>query len=1085
MATITENALDLLRKRYFNKKYNENSWDELCQRVSKAIADAEETDELKQKYQGIFYDIMMDLLFLPSTPALINSDVKNPGQLSSCFIIEVKDNIESIYQAKAECAKIFQKNGGVGFNISALRPAKADVETSKGYAGGPCDFMEEFDLTADIVTRNNIRKGAIKIDLACWHPDIQRFIHIKDDTSKLQHMNISVSITDDFMNAVKNDEDWDLKFPDYSWNKEIYNAEWDGDIKGWESKGYPVKIYQTLKAKDLYREIMESAWKSGEPGTSFINTMDRSNPNRHMGKVMGTNPCSEFCSIAYNSCLTGDTVVLTSEGPKLIKDMVGTDGLVLSSDKRFHKYHSVVSKGVKPTYTINMSNGLTISATEDHKFYTQDGWKRLSELTNKDSIRSLIDYHLVPAYDFDPLYEMYGWMHGDGWFNKTVGISFNGKDGDFDVKEKLLPIFKQTFGVENISPLKDDSVSYQIQTERKSAIQHCIDMGFVPGTALEKELPTTFWNWSFKQQLSFIRGLFSSDGGIYGTTHRQINLYSSSKKLLEQIQKFLYGIGICCRIYASEFKTTERNTQYRLCIVNQSAFLFYRVIGFCCQRKMDKFNDVGGFRAKQNHELISVKSIVPNGECEVFDIIDVDGTNEFYANGMLVHNCNLGSINLSECGNTKEEVKETLKWLVPVCVRFIDNMITVNKLPLDKISNVTKKVRSIGLGTFGLADLLFKLNIPYNTKDGFKYISELYNLISQLALKASMDLAEEKGCYDAWEGSEWQKKGIKIRNSNLLSIAPNGSIAFIAGEVSGGIEPQFALVMQRRTNEGDIYYIVNSAFESELRKRGLYSTELLEKIYNNHGSCKGIKEIPKDIQKVFVTAHDITPDEHLEVLAIVQSFVDLSVSKTINLPNNATVEEVMDIYMKAWEKGTKGVTIYRDGCRDLQVLSTGSTVSSNNQTDFKYVPVKPVMVEATAKRKKIHGGCGDMWVFMVSDDDGNLQEMFTQVGGHGGCRASIETISRLTSLLFRANVDPNEIIDQLSSAFCKNSWDKVKCRSCGDLLAKEIKKSLNKNKQLEDQKATSKCPDCGSELVFEGGCQNCKQCGWSKCESKG
>jgi ribonucleoside-diphosphate reductase alpha chain len=750
MATITENALDLLRKRYFNKQYGEKSWVDLCERVSRAIADAEETDELKQKYKGVFFDIMMDLLFLPSTPALINADVKNPGQLSSCFIIEVKDNIESIYQAKAECAKIFQKNGGVGFNISALRPAKADVETSKGYAGGPCDFMEEFDLTADIVTRNNIRKGAIKIDLACWHPSIQQFIHIKDDTSKLQHMNISVSITDDFMNAVVNGEDWDLKFPDYSWNKEIYNAEWDGDIKGWETKGYPVKIYETLRAKDLYREMMESAWKSGEPGTSFIDTMDRGNPNKHLGKVMGTNPCSEFCSIAFNSC-------------------------------------------------------------------------------------------------------------------------------------------------------------------------------------------------------------------------------------------------------------------------------------------------------------------------------------------------NLGSINLSECGNTKDEVKKTLEWLVPVCIRFIDNMITVNRLPLDKISNITKKVRSIGLGTFGLSDLLFKLNIPYNTKDGLKYISELYSLISQLALKASIDLAEEKGCYDAWEGSEWQKKGIKIRNSNLLSIAPNGSIAFIAGEVSGGLEPQFALVMQRRTNEGDTYYIVNSVFESELRKRGLYSTELLEKIYNNHGSCKGIKEIPRDIQKVFVTAHDITPDEHLEALAIIQSFVDLSASKTINIPNNATVEDVMDIYMKAWGKGTKGVTIYRDGCRELQVLSTGSTVPNNNQNNSKYVPVRPVMQEATAKRKKIHGGCGDIWLFMVNDEEGNIQEIFTQVSG--GCKANIEAISRLVSLCFRANIDPEEVFDQMSSPFCKNSFDKTECKSCSDLIAKEIKKFIKQNtKTVEiaiEENGEMKCPDCGADLVPEGSCLNCKSCGWSKCESKG
>lgn len=280
--------MDLLRKRYFHE--NESTWEDLCLRVSTAIADAEETEELKQKWQKIFYDMMVDMEFIPSSPCLLNAEVNNPGQLSSCFIIKISDSIESIYQVKAQMAKIYQKNGGVGFNISSLRPKNSVVETSKGYSCGPVGFMEEFNLTTDIVTRNNNRRGALKIDLAVWHPDIYEFIHAKDDTSKLQYMNISVSITDKFMNAVLNDEKWDLKFPDYSWDKEVYDAEWDGDIEAWEAKGYPTMLYQRVNAKDLYREIMECAWSTGEPGTSFIDHMDKDNPNPHLGKVMGTNP---------------------------------------------------------------------------------------------------------------------------------------------------------------------------------------------------------------------------------------------------------------------------------------------------------------------------------------------------------------------------------------------------------------------------------------------------------------------------------------------------------------------------------------------------------------------------------------------------------------------------------------------------------------------------------------------------------------------------------------------------------------------------------------------------------------------------
>lgn len=285
---ITENAMDLLRKRYFHE--GEESWSDLCRRVSIAIADAEETDELKAHWTNEFFNMMNDMEFIPSSPCLMNAQVDSPGQLSSCFIIDVEDSIQSIYMAKAKMAAIYQRNGGVGLNISTLRPKNSVVETSKGYSCGPVGFMEEFNLTTDIVTRNNNRRGALKIDLAVWHPDIYEFIHSKDDVDKLQFMNISVSIPNVFMEAVVNDEMWNLQFPDYSWNKEIYNAEWDGDIYEWINKDYPVKIYKTVRAKDLYREIMESAHATGEPGVSFVDYMNDENPNPHLGKVMGTNP---------------------------------------------------------------------------------------------------------------------------------------------------------------------------------------------------------------------------------------------------------------------------------------------------------------------------------------------------------------------------------------------------------------------------------------------------------------------------------------------------------------------------------------------------------------------------------------------------------------------------------------------------------------------------------------------------------------------------------------------------------------------------------------------------------------------------
>jgi ribonucleoside-diphosphate reductase alpha chain len=769
MAQISENALDLLKKRYFKKEYNEQSWEDICKRVSWAIADAEETQELKEKIQKEIYNLMVPMIFIPSTPVMLNADINKPGQLSSCFIIFVDDNIESIYQAKSECAKIFQKNGGVGFNISALRPKNSIVETSKGYSCGITGFMEEFNLTADIVTRNNIRKGAIKIDLNSWHPDIYEFIHCKDDTTKLSFMNISVSLCDKFMNAVINNLDWDLKFPDYSWNKEIYNNEWHGIIEDWELKGYPVKIYKTVKAKDLYQEIMESAWKTGEPGVSFRDNMDKANPNPHLGHVIGSNPCMEYTSISYSSC-------------------------------------------------------------------------------------------------------------------------------------------------------------------------------------------------------------------------------------------------------------------------------------------------------------------------------------------------NLASINLLNCGNTKNKVFEQLHRIVPIAVRFLDNMITINKLPLDKIDKVTKNIRPIGLGTFGLADLLYKLKIPYNSQEAYDFIDELYKTIFIEAQFASEKLAEEKGIYPEWFGSTWEKNNIKIRNSNLLSIAPNGSISFLAN-TSGGLEPNYAIVMQRRTNEGDLYYIVNQVFEEWLKENNLYSKELLEKIWNNNGSIKGLKEIPQEIQKIFVTTYDITPEEHLKVLSIIQSHVDLSCSKTVNLPENCKVEDIMNLYIKAWQLGIKGITVYRSNCRANQTLSTGSSKNKKEENEQiesleQKIHFSEALSEIYGVYRKYKTGCGSMKLFLGVNPKGDLVEIRTETS-HGGCQANIESLSRLTSKCLGMYVEHDDICDQLKSAYCKNSFDKTGCRSCGHVIAKAIEEFDNQkiniipvNKDINpkttgqlniptiklEEKNEVKINECThSRMINQEGCNICPDCGMGKC----
>jgi ribonucleoside-diphosphate reductase alpha chain len=237
-------------------------------------------------------------------------------------------------------------------------------------------------------------------------------------------------------------------------------------------------------------------------------------------------------------------------------------------------------------------------------------------------------------------------------------------------------------------------------------------------------------------------------------------------------------------------------------------------------------------------------------------------------------------------------------------------MISINKLPLDIIDEITKKIRPIGEGFMGLADVMYMLKIRYGSEEGLLFAENISNTIQATMQKASVDLAKERGTYPAWKGSEWDKRGIKIRNSSLVSIAPTGSISFLAG-VSGGLEPNYGLCYNRRTYDGNIYYIANYIFKNELERLEIYSEELMEKISKNRGSCQGIKEIPKELQDIFVIASDLTPQEHVNTVSIVQKNVDLSCSKTINFSNKATVKDIYDIIIYSWKKGLKGLTVYR------------------------------------------------------------------------------------------------------------------------------------------------------------------------------
>jgi len=456
--------------------------------------------------------------------------------------------------------------------------------------------------------------------------------------------------------------------------------------------------------------------------------------------------------------------------------------------------------------------------------------------------------------------------------------------------------------------------------------------------------------------------------------------------------------------------------------------------------------------------------------------------------------CNLGSINLAKMlkqVNGKWEIDwEKLEQVVRTAVRFLDDVIDVNRYPLKEIENITTANRKIGLGVMGFADMLMYLRIPYDTEEALELANRVMHFISEKAHEASAELGKEKGNFPNFEKSVWNGKTRYMRNAAVTTIAPTGTLSMIAN-CSSGIEPVFALAYTKTVLDGNEFRVVCPAFEGVLREEGLWSEDLLNKVINT-GSAQSL-DIPEHLKRVFRTALEITPEWHVRMQAAFQKFVDNAVSKTINLPESAKVEDVEHAFMLAYELKCKGITVYRNRSRETQVLSVEKKTK-------KIVP-RPRPVATTGKTIRVETGCGYLYV-TINEDEMGLCEVFATMGKSGGCAMSqIEGISRLISTALRAGLDIEAIIKQLKGIRCpspKMGKDGSVVLSCADGIAHAIEEYLNIGKRkkieftltkvaprLDDYSDSANvvgiCPDCGNSLIYAEGCVQCKNCGYSKC----
>ena len=468
---------------------------------------------------------------------------------------------------------------------------------------------------------------------------------------------------------------------------------------------------------------------------------------------------------------------------------------------------------------------------------------------------------------------------------------------------------------------------------------------------------------------------------------------------------------------------------------------------------------------------------------------EIESTNPCGEQPLLpMESCNLGSINLAKFITYNNEVPtidfKHLKDIVWLSVRFLDNTIDMSKYPLPEIEKMVQGNRKIGLGVMGFADLLYQLKIPYNSERALEIAEEVMGFIQEESHEASKHLAEERGVFPNFDKSIFKKKdGCTYRNAATTTIAPTGTLSIIA-DCSSGVEPLFALSFVRNVMDDDKLMEVNPYFENEAKKRGFYSSELMDAIAME-GGIQHLNEIPEDLREVFVTAHDISAEWHIRMQAAFQNHTDNAVSKTVNLSRDATVDDVQKIYDLAYELDCKGVTIYRDGSKENQVLSYAGKDAPLTSLAAT-VKERPETLEGFTSRMKT--GMGQLYV-TVTEYEGQPFEVFATIGKSGrSTTAKTEAIGRLVSLALRSGVKVGNIVEQLKGIGGEHPvfQDGGLVLSIPDAIGRILEKRYLKDGSYKKSRYGNSllgeiCPECSHTVSFEEGCMICHFCGFTKC----
>lgn len=1126
--TVTEQGIEDVDKPL------ETRPEQMMERVARGIAAIETVDEKQHEWEKNFRWLLDDWKFVPGGRILTAAGTDQQLTFYNCYVVpSPHDSRRGIVDTLSQMMEIMSRGGGVGINISTLRPRHAYVQGVNGRSSGSVSWGGLYSFVTGLIEQGGSRRGALMLILNVWHPDVVDFIKAKREMGKITNANISVGITDPFMDAVKADADWDLIFPDS--HHPDYDTQWTGDIEAWQAAGRPVVVHKTVKAREIWNTIIESAWTSAEPGMWFIDRANKMSNSWYFSPLICTNPC-----------ITGDTLLYTANGVIRAKELFDQGNNVEAViDGRFGHSQTtstashVFRTGTKQVYRLQTKEGYFLRATADHRVMTPSGWVEIQHLQTGDKVHILNRKGGFGQEGSLELGRTLGWLVGDGTIKQDRAVlSFFGAE-----KQELAPLFASHVNTV-VAPLTTTARSYEVgvvavqgRDEARVQSERLLTLAKHYGLVEKKHrVPEVVFKGSEDMQQGFLQALFTADGSVQHTTTNAttIRLAANSTELLEGVQMLLLNFGIASRIYQNRRPAQERNlpdgkgglkaywcdAQHELVISKQNMVEFSQHVGFLMEYKQTKLLhhiEAGSRAPYTEHFSATVEAVNEDGVEDVFDLTE-PLTHSFIGNGFVVHNCgeqplpgfgicNLGALNLSRFAYDGEVQWEDLRKAVRYAVRFLDNVIDATPYFFDENKAQQGRERRVGLGIMGLADMLIRLKIRYGSNECLEFLDQLGEVIATEAYLASSANAAEKGSFPMFDAEKLLQSGYMqampehvrqtireqgLRNVTLLTVAPTGTTGTMVG-TSTGVEPYFSWSYFRKSRLGVHEERVAVVEEWEREHPG------------------------QPLPEYFINAMELSPTEHVDVQASLQRWIDSAISKTANVPNEYTVEQTRELYEYMYRQGCKGGTIYRDGSRDEQVLNLkpeekkaepqpAPTTAKHTLAELWNMPkIRPRPKRTRGETIKQSSPLGPIYVTINDDDEGDPLEIFITGGKAGSDVTSMaDALGRLASLVLRvaSPVTPkerlHEIISQLKGIGGARStgFGKDRVRSLPDAVAQALEECYSdeqrvtetvENGQVQVQLAlptlrADLCPSCGeAAFVHEEGCMHCNACGFSQC----